>query len=379
MPSRPTEIESAARLWSPIARFIEVEAGWGGGPSAGGGEAPTATNSSVRHQAGLGLPVRRSDVRPCRRHLFLHPRGGAIARYDFLLAAASRSRLSFSCSAGDMGGSPGHPGSSTVGTAMEVFKTPAGSWIYPEPSVIRSAACRCSRGSCMRRGQLSGARLASLRFPPHPPSTGGDPRVLATGIYVNFFAHHFITDLRVALFAATALLFGRTWVYFKVWRRHRRMPLLVGFALVALFIRLPNIGTATGTWALPALSRGRMVHGADREARLRVSPHDHVLRDGGRRPWAVPMPAICEDDEGARPVDAVPEAAGAGALGQSAPNLASFFSPALGVPAAGTVSRAGRPPRPVPNRPAAGRSRSRDPSPGRPAARPRSRSIAPGR
>ena len=36
-----------------------------------------------------------------------------------------------------------------VGTVMEIFKTAVGSWIYPEPSFSASAACRCSRASCI--------------------------------------------------------------------------------------------------------------------------------------------------------------------------------------------------------------------------------------
>ena len=50
----------------------------------------------------------------------------------------------------------------------------------------------------------------------------------------------------------TALLFGRCWIHFKVWRVHRRMPLLLGFGLVAVFIWLAeNIGTFTAAWMYP--------------------------------------------------------------------------------------------------------------------------------
>jgi uncharacterized membrane protein YoaT (DUF817 family) len=46
-------------------------------------------------------------------------------------------------------------------------------------------------------------------------------------------------------------------VHFKVWRIHRRMPLLVGFALVALFIWLAeNIGTFTAAWIYPNQRHG---------------------------------------------------------------------------------------------------------------------------
>jgi uncharacterized membrane protein YoaT (DUF817 family) len=53
------------------------------------------------------------------------------------------------------------------------------------------------------------------------------------------------------------VLFGRCWVHFKVWRVHRRMPLLVGFVLVALFIWLAeNIGTFTAAWVYPSQRQG---------------------------------------------------------------------------------------------------------------------------
>src|SRR5690606_4769202 len=69
--------------------------------------------------------------------------------------------------------------------------------------------------------------------------------------------HHYIADLRYVLLLATALLFGRTMVYFKVWREHRRMPLLLGFFLVTLFIWFAeNIGTFTGAWLYPSQLKG---------------------------------------------------------------------------------------------------------------------------
>ena len=55
------------------------------------------------------------------------------------------------------------------------------------------------------------------------------------------------------LFAASALLFFRTTIHFRVWRVQRSMPLLLGFVLVALFIWFSeNIGTLTKTWLYPS-------------------------------------------------------------------------------------------------------------------------------
>ena len=75
---------------------------------------------------------------------------------------------------------------------------------------------------------------------------------LAVAIYVNFFLHHYFVDVRLALFAVAALIFGRTWINFRIHRHHRSMPLLLACGLTALFIWVAeNIGTLTRTWAYP--------------------------------------------------------------------------------------------------------------------------------
>jgi len=59
------------------------------------------------------------------------------------------------------------------------------------------------------------------------------------------------------LFAAVIVLYGPTWVYFRSYRKYRRMPLLAGFALVALFIWFgENIGTLTAAWVYPSQRNG---------------------------------------------------------------------------------------------------------------------------
>jgi uncharacterized membrane protein YoaT (DUF817 family) len=76
-------------------------------------------------------------------------------------------------------------------------------------------------------------------------------------IYANFFTHHFMADVRPVLFVAIALAFGRTWVFFRPHKVTRRMPLLVGFGLVALFIWIgENIGTFTAIWVYPHQAGG---------------------------------------------------------------------------------------------------------------------------
>ena len=145
-----------------------------------------------------------------------------------------------------------------VGTLMELFKTAIGSWSYPEASLLRlggvplfSGFMYASIGSYIARAW----RLFDFRFTRHPPF--GATVVLAAAIYLNFFTHHFLPDARPLLFALLVLLFGRTWVHYRIRRVHRRMPLLLGFALVALFIWLAeNVGTFSRAWLYPAQRAG---------------------------------------------------------------------------------------------------------------------------
>ncbi len=140
-----------------------------------------------------------------------------------------------------------------IGTIMEVFKTDAGSWAYVGSAFFRiggvplfSGFMYASIGSYIARCW----RLFDFRFTGHPPLRR--LALLAVAIYANFYTHHYMIDLRVALFAATAFLFRSTWIHYRIWYTHRRMPLLAGFALVASLIWLAeNIGTATATWVYP--------------------------------------------------------------------------------------------------------------------------------
>ena len=140
-----------------------------------------------------------------------------------------------------------------VGTVMELFKTAVGSWIYPEPAILKigevplfSGFMYAAVGSYIARVW----RIFDFRFTRYPARWA--TWLLAAAIYVNFFAHHWLPDIRLLLFLATALLFFRTRVHFRIWQDHRWMPLLFGFFLVALFIwGAENIGTFANAWTYP--------------------------------------------------------------------------------------------------------------------------------
>ncbi len=145
-----------------------------------------------------------------------------------------------------------------VGTVMELFKTAAGSWVYPEPALLRIAGVPLFSGFMYAAVGSYLARVwrgFDFRFTGYPPKWA--TLLLAVAIYVNFFAHHWTVDIRWGLFAITALLFWRCRVWFRPLAVHRSMPLLVGFGLVALFIWFAeNIATFARAWSYPDQNNG---------------------------------------------------------------------------------------------------------------------------
>lgn len=145
-----------------------------------------------------------------------------------------------------------------VGTVMELFKTSVGSWTYPEHSLFRighvplfSGFMYASVGSYLARV----TRILDLRYTRFPAK----PVTVALGalIYLNFFTHHYLPDMRLLLFLLVAAAFGPTWVFYRPYRKLRRMPLLLGFCLVALFLYLAeNIGTFGAIWVYPNQRNG---------------------------------------------------------------------------------------------------------------------------
>jgi uncharacterized membrane protein YoaT (DUF817 family) len=191
-------------------------------------------------------------------HLF-YPAGAPLARYDFLTLAALGIQLGMlALRLETWNEAKVILAFHVVGTVMELFKTAYGSWLYPEPSLLRiggvplfSGFMYAAVGSYLARVW----RIFDFRFECYPRSPW--PELLAAAIYVNFFAHHWLPDVRLALFAALGLLFWRTPVRFTVWREQRGMPLLLGWLLVALFIWLAeNLATFARAWTYPHQAGG---------------------------------------------------------------------------------------------------------------------------
>ena len=191
-------------------------------------------------------------------HLFW-PQHAPIARYDFLVVAAVLVQVALLAMKLE------HWNEAVVilvfhlvGTAMEVFKTAHGSWIYPEPSLLRLGGVPLFSGfmyACIGSYIARIWRLFDIRFIRFPPLWIS--WALAVGSYVNFFSHHYILDMRWALFALTVLAYSHTWFVFTPDLKPRRMPMLLGLVLVSFFIWLAeNLGTFASAWVYPSQRDG---------------------------------------------------------------------------------------------------------------------------
>jgi uncharacterized membrane protein YoaT (DUF817 family) len=141
-----------------------------------------------------------------------------------------------------------------TGTIMEIFKVHMGSWAYPEPAIFQIAGVPLFSGfmyAAVGSFIARTIRIFDMRFTHYPPLWM--TITLALAIYVNFFSHHYLPDIRYGLFAATVIVFWRVNIHFTTDRTTLRMPLTVSAFLAALFLWLAeNIGTVTGTWIYPS-------------------------------------------------------------------------------------------------------------------------------
>jgi uncharacterized membrane protein YoaT (DUF817 family) len=258
-PDRFSTHPSAAANWPPLRRFIA-------------GEYRLGCFMARRRWTAAPYELFRFAVKQAWASLFggiaiflmiatwwFYPVDAALPRYDFLFLCMVTVQLAL------LAGKLETPDEGkviliyhAVGTVMELFKTQAGSWIYPEANFVRIGGVPLFTGfmyACIGSYLCRAWRLFDFEFTQHPRRRG--LAALSIAIYVNFFSHHYIIDLRWLLFALAGTLFFRTRVHFRIWRYHRSMPLLLGLVLVSALIWCSeNIGTFTKTWLYPSQRLG---------------------------------------------------------------------------------------------------------------------------
>lgn len=295
--------DSAALQWRPIARFVEAEARLGTSMLRRG-PVWAAFYEFLRFGIKQGWACLFGGLLLALLLLtrIVWPAHCPVARYDALFAAALAIQVMLLRLRMETWGEAKvifvfH----VVGTIMEIHKTAIGSWVYPEPSLFRiggvplfTGFMYAAVGSYLARVW----RLFDFRFTQHPNMTA--ITVLSVAIYVNFLTNYTGYDFRIGLLAVAAFLFGPSMIYFKVWRQHRQMPLLLGCGLVTLFIWFAeNIGTYTGTWLYP----NQMVHWAPVSAAkmsswflLMIVSYTLVARAQGIVRWQpeIPRPSMLE-------------------------------------------------------------------------------------
>ncbi len=145
-----------------------------------------------------------------------------------------------------------------VGTVMEIFKTHMGSWAYPEPAILRIAGVPLFSGfmyACVGSYIARVWRIFDFKFDRFPALKW--QVLLAVLVYINFFSHHVLPDIRIALFLFSFALYGPSVVWFKPDEVQRPMPLVMGLGLVALFIWFAeNLGTLARAWTYPSQASG---------------------------------------------------------------------------------------------------------------------------
>ncbi|WP_316190553.1 DUF817 domain-containing protein [Bradyrhizobium sp. SZCCHNS2096] len=251
--------DSAAAIWAPLRPFIAAEA-------------RLATRAARKPWTASLYEFLRFGVKQAYACLFggiavalmlltwkFYPAHAPLARYDFLFfCMLSVQAMLLALRLETWEEAKVILVYHLVGTAMELFKTATGSWIYPEPSLIRLGGVPLFSGfmySCIGSYLCRVWRLFDFRFTNHPPRRWLIG--LSMVIYLNFFLDHYGFDLRLVLFVVSALMIGPATVHFRVWRVHRSMPLLLGLLLVSLFIWLSeNIGTFTRVWLYPQQAHG---------------------------------------------------------------------------------------------------------------------------
>ncbi|GAA4347869.1 DUF817 domain-containing protein [Kangiella taiwanensis] len=147
-----------------------------------------------------------------------------------------------------------------VATVMELFKTSDAiqSWHYPEAFTFGIGNVPLFTGfmySAVGSYLARVSRIFDFRYSHYPKISYTVILVLA--VYLNFFSHHYIMDMRWVILLVTVMLFYKTQIHFKVIKTHRRMPLLLGWFLVALFIWFAeNIATFANIWIYPNQTNG---------------------------------------------------------------------------------------------------------------------------
>lgn len=150
-----------------------------------------------------------------------------------------------------------------LGTTMELFKIHMGSWSYPGDAYSKLYGVPLYGGfmyASVASYITQAWRRLSLQIENFP--TPVINLIIGSLIYLNFFTHHFVYDIRYLLLVAVLLIYWKTKVHFQVAGEKFTMPLVLAFALTGFFIWIAeNIATFLGAWQYPNQAHNwKLVH-----------------------------------------------------------------------------------------------------------------------
>ena len=139
-----------------------------------------------------------------------------------------------------------------IGLFFELVKVRMGSWSYPEEALTKVAGVPLYGGflyAAVGSYVCRAWHLFELRL------DGYRPRIMAAlagAVYLNFFSHHWLPDLRWALAVLLLCATAGTFVRYRVGVHSYRMPLALSFVLIGFFLWVAeNIATYAGAWSYP--------------------------------------------------------------------------------------------------------------------------------
>jgi uncharacterized membrane protein YoaT (DUF817 family) len=141
-----------------------------------------------------------------------------------------------------------------LGLGLELFKVHVGSWSYPDPALFSVGGVPLFSGfmyASVASYMIQAWRRLDLELVGWPRRSTVVP--LGAAIYVNFFTHHALPDLRWILAAVVVLVTWRTEIRYRALPgRVRSMRAPVAFLCIGLFVWFAeNIATFLGAWVYP--------------------------------------------------------------------------------------------------------------------------------
>ncbi len=145
-----------------------------------------------------------------------------------------------------------------VGLLLELYKVHHGSWVYPGAAVAKFGGVPIFSGfmyAGVASYMIQAWRRFDLKFP-------GFPRwrwvaVVGFLIYANFFLSRHFGDNRWLIVVGVFAVFARTMVEFTPVKRAYKMPMVVAFFLIGLFVWFAeNLCTYLGAWQYPHQHNG---------------------------------------------------------------------------------------------------------------------------